>query len=261
LDYELFYAEAQALVKDLKDKTAVQTKAVGNVDKCISNGDLGALPKLYNTLREAAREREEALLKLEEHTTAFDGSEYISSGDFSAQMAECCESLEVDVQGTYPVYDMFPCRVTINAQSQDVTIDRKRVACLRPSRLVSIIKTELDKLSKASFNAQAFAKELAVAYDMAILKASKKKATPENAPVYAQDIYNVLTPMRRYKKEYTKNNFAFDIARLYAADSVVLDDGRRLKFDTVRDMNKSIRILDGFGSEQFVSTIRFVKTV
>jgi hypothetical protein len=63
--------------------------------------------------------------------------------------------------------------------------------------------------------------------------------------------------MKRYKKEYTRNNFAYDLAHLYAEESVTLDDGRTLRFDTARDARKAIRILDRYGAEQYVTTIRF----
>jgi hypothetical protein len=104
---------------------------------------------------------------------------------------------------------------------------------------------------------QQFAKELAAAYDLAIIRASKKKSCADDAPMYAQDLYDILTLMGRYKKEYTKNNFAYDIARLYTDGCVELKDGRTLRFDTVRDNKKAIRILDWHGVEQFISTIRF----
>jgi len=259
LDYEQYFSDAQAYTKELSEKTAIQLKTVKKVEKCIADGDINSLPKLFGALREAAREREVALDQLEAHTASFDGYEYMTNGDFTAQMIGCCNQLGVDVQGDFPVYEMFPCRVTINPEAQDVTIDRIHLQCLRPSKLITDIKKELDKLSKVSFNAQLFAKELAAAYDLAIIKASKKKHHAENAPMYAQDLYDLLTPMKRYKKDYTKHNFAYDLARLYAEEIITLDDGRNLRFDTARDMKKAIRILDRYGSEQLITTIRFSK--
>jgi len=257
LDYEQYYTDAQVFARELKEKTDAQTRNVKKIQKCISDGDINALPKLFAALRDAAREREDALGHLEALTEGFDVQEYMSGGDFTAQMLECCRQLGVDVQGSFPVYEMFPCRVTVNPETQDVTVDKKRWQCLRPSKLTSDIKTELDKLSKASFNTQLFVKELASAYDLAIIKSSKKKRIADDAPMYAQDLYDVLTPMKRYKKEYTKNNFAYDLSRLYAEEGITLDDGRALRFDTVRDTKKAIRILDRHGAEQFITTIRF----
>ena len=259
MDYEQFFADSQAFTKELKSKTVAQSKCITKIQKCIVDGNISSLPDLYKSLRDAAQGREDALNQLEALTEAFDGQEYMSGGDFTSQMLEYCNQLEVDVQGSFPVYEMFPCRVTINPETQDVTIDRKRKQCLRPSKLVSTIKKELDKLSKVTFNAQLFAKELAAAYDLAIIKTSKKKRISDDAPMYALDLYDVLTPMKRYKKDYTKHNFAYDLARLYAQDSVTLDDERILRFDTVRDTKKAIRILDRYGAEQFITTIRFTK--
>jgi len=257
LDYEQYYSDAQVFARELKEKTDAQSRNVKKIQKCISDGDISALPKLFTAIRDAERERGDVLGHLETLTEGFDGQEYMSCGDFTAQMLECCRQLGLDVQGSFPVYEMFPCRVTVNTETQDVTVDRRRLQCLRPSKLVSDIKTELDKLSKASFNTQLFVKELAAAYDLAIVKSSKKKSIADDAPMYVQDLYDVLTPMKRYKKEYTKHNFAYDLSRLYAEESIILDDGRLLRFDTVRDTKKAIRILDRHGAEQFITTIRF----
>ena len=257
MDYEQFLADALACAKGVKEKTDIQSRAVKNVQKCLAEGDLNALPKLFITLRDASQAREEALLRLETLTTGFNGQEYMSSGDFAEQMLECCHQLSVDVQGNFPVYEMFPCRVTINPETQDITVDRKKLQCLRPSKLVNDIKKEIDKLSKVSFNASAFAKELASAYDLAIVKTSRKKACAADAPMYLSDLYDYLTPMRRHKKEYTKHNFAFDLARLFAVNDISLDDGRSIRFDTVRDAKKAIRILDMNGNEHYITTIRF----
>jgi len=77
--------------------------------------------------------------------------------------------------------------------------------------------------------------------------------------MYALDLYEVLTPMKRYKKDYTKYNFAYDLARLYAEEGIIADNERMLRFDTARDMKKAIRILDRNGTEQFITTIRFIR--
>jgi len=259
LDYEQFYTDAQGLLKELKEKTDSQSKNVKKIQKCIADGDVAPLPKLFAALRDAAQKREDALECLQTLAENFDGQQYMSSGDFAAQMLECCSQFGVDVQGSFPVYEMFPYRVIINPEAQDVTVDRKHIQCLRPSKLVSDIKTQLDKLSDVSFNAQLFLKELAAAYDTAIIKAARKKRCPDDAPIYALDLYEVLTPMKRYKKDYTKHNFAYDLARLYAEEGITVDNERILRFDTARDMKKAIRILDRNGAEQFITTIRFVR--
>ena len=257
MDYELYFTDAQACAKELKEKASAETKTVNKIQKSISNGSINALPKLISALRDATREREDALRRLE--AMEFNGQEYMSNGDYAEQMLECCRQIGVDVHGSFPVYEMFPCRVAINPEGQEVIVNRKRLQCLRPSKLASDIKAELDRLAKASFNAQDFVKELATAYDLALAKASRKKPCADDAPAYLSDLYNYLTPMKRFKRDYTKNNFAYDLARLYAIDGLALEDGRAPRFDTARDSKKSIRILDRHGAEQHITTIRFVK--
>jgi len=256
LDYERYYEEALVYHKEIKEKTDYEARTVKKILQNVSDGDINSIPKLIAGLRESAKEREEALSRLEELTAGFDGGEYMAGGDFVAQMLEYCARSGVDTYGSFPMYEMFPCRVTINSETQDITVDRKRIQCLRPSKLVSLIKAELDRLSRVSFNAAAFAKELAAAYDLALLKKSKGKAYDTGGPCYLLDLYDYLTPMRRHKRDYTKNNYAFDLARLYATEDLKLDDGRRFRFDTVRESKKAIRILDQYNAEQYIATIR-----
>ena len=142
MDYEQFYTDAQVFIKEIKEKTDVQAKNVKKIQKCVADGDMTPLPKLFAVLRDAALKREDALERLQTLTESFDGQQYMSSGDFTAQMLECCSQFGVDVQGSFPVYEMFPYRVTINPEAQDVTVDRKHMQCLRPSKLVSDIKIQ-----------------------------------------------------------------------------------------------------------------------
>ena len=259
MDYEQYYQEALACHKGMKEKAKAQSKTLGRISKSLGDGDLDALPKMFASLRETARDHEEALISLESLTEGFNGKEYMSSGDFAVQMLECCNNLGVDVQGTFPVYEMFPCKVTINVESQEVTVDNKRLRCLRPFKLISDIKAVQESLAKVQFNAQAFAKELAAAYDLELLRKAKGKAYAPDKPCYLLDLYNILTPMRRYKKDYDKQSYAFDLARLYSSEEKTLDDKRAIRFDTARENKKAIRILDGNGMEQYITTIRFYK--
>ena len=148
---------------------------------------------------------------------------------------------------------MFPYRVKVDTENQDVYIDRKKVSCMRPLSLVNTIKAGQEKLNKASFNALSFATELAAAYDLVVLKSGKQAG----ADMYLQNIYKMMTPMSRARKEYDQQSFAFDIARLYAAEIEEIKDGRRFQFGPSRNNNKAIRILDQQGREQFLATIRF----
>ena len=159
----------------------------------------------------------------------------------------------MDVQGEFPVYEMFPYKVRLDAENQDLYLDRKKVQCMRPQSLVATIQNGQEKLNKASFNALTFAGELSDAYELAILKLKKN---PES-DIYLTSLYKFLAPMSRFRKDYDQQSFAFDLARLYISDVEETKNGRRFQFGPSRNNVKAIRILDKDGKEQYLATICF----
>jgi hypothetical protein len=174
-------------------------------------------------------------------------------------MLEYCQKLGVDAVGEGSVYEMFPYRVRIDLENLDVYVDRKKFQCFQPQSLINDIKTGQDKLLKVSFNAVNFADELADAYDLALLKQSKGKAYAPDSDCSLINLYKYLTPMKRFRKDYDRQSFAFDLARLYSSDIEGISDGRKIQFGPSRDIKKSIRILDLNGNEQFLAMVRFYK--
>ena len=183
----------------------------------------------------------------------FDTKSYFENGEFAAQMLAACEEQGVDVRGEFPVYEMFPYRVKLDTENQDIYLDRKKVQCLHPRVFVDMVRKGQEKLNKAPFNALGFASELSEAYDLALLKLKKQ---PE-ADIYLTSLYKFLAPMSRFRKDYDQQSFAFDLARLYISDVEETKNGRKFQFGPSRVGGKAIRILDRDGKEQFLATIRF----
>ena len=168
-------------------------------------------------------------------------------------MLAACEEKGGDVRGEFHVYEMFPYRVKLDAESQDVYLDRKKLQCMRPQSLVDVIQINQEKLNKVSFNAPTFANELSDAYDLAVLKQKREPGTD----IYLTSLYKFLAPMSRFRKDYSQKSFAFDLARLYISKLEETKNGRKFQFGPTRDQTKSIRILDQNGKEEFLATIRF----
>lgn len=206
-----------------------------------------------NVMAEAAAAVERALKGMQEDAAGFDAKKYFESGDFAEQMLMACEEKDVDVIGDFPVYEMFPYRIKLDAENQDVYIDRKKVQCVRPQYFVDLVKAGQEKLNKANFNAAVFAGELAEAYELALLKQKKQPGTD----IYLNNLYQLLAPMGRFRRDYDQQSFAFDIARLYASGETETKNGKKFQFGPSRNNNKAIRILDREGKEQFLATIRF----
>ena len=170
-------------------------------------------------------------------------------------MVEACQAREIDVRSLDAGnYEMFPYSVKVSADRQEITVNRKKVPTARPSWFADYIKKNQEKLNKASFNEDSFAKELADAYQTALAVSGK----PEGTAIALTTIYKYLAPTARARKEYDLMNFSYDIARLYNKHYDHLKDGSSLILGPAKKI-KPIRILDSNGREQLLATLAIFK--
>lgn len=258
MDYEQLYQQMQSLEKELKDKLSAMQRTLKNISKNSDKGDLKNLSKDLSLMIGFIKDHENLAIDYQSLTEGFDAGTYMESGDFAKQISMYCENLSVDIKGEYPVYEMFPHKVKIDSENQELYIDRKKVQCARPQYFVKTIKQSQDKLNKATFNVTAFLNELAEAYAAAIRYKEKMGGSMKSGhDVLLKDLYQFLVPMQRFRREYDIQSYAFDLARLYNSDAEFTKDGRRFEFGPSRHSSKLIRILDQDGKEQFLGTIRF----
>lgn len=253
MNYENFYEEAQPLEKALKDGVQTLQRLYKAVVKETDGGDIKALTRDLATMAQSAAALSDAIARFRDFAEGFDTKAYLESGDFAGQMLSYCEESGVNVRGEFPVYEMFPFRVKIDAENQEIYLDRRKVPCVRPKSFVETVRKGQEKLNKASFSAITFAGELSDAYDLAVLKLKKQP----KSDVYLANLYKFLAPMGRFRRDYDQQSFAFDLARLYTSGLEETKSGRRFQFGPSRNNNKAFRILDQEGKEQFLATIRF----
>lgn len=257
-DYEELLKQVLPLEKDLKDKIGNLQRLFKSLSKNLDKGDLKSWTRDIGAMHSLLQEQEALLASMQAQVDDFGIRAYVEDGDFAEQMLGYCEGLEVDVKGDFPSYEIFPFQVRVDAENLDLYLDRKRVQCLRPLTFVQLVKTKRDKMLRASFDPRTFIKELAAAYDLALLRQNQGKAQAATvADIYLKSLYNFLTPMRRFRRDYDQQSFAFDLARLYASDLHTTEDGRQFQFGPSRNINKAIRILDQDDREQYLATIRF----
>lgn len=253
MNYEDFYQDLQPQQKSVKDGLASLQRLFKTISREVEGGDVKNLVKDLEVMAQAVSGVAESVDAMKAAADGFDGKQYFESGEFAEQMLAACERKGVDVRGESPVYEMFPYRVRLDMENQDLYLDRKKVQCMRPNSFVDIVKSGQEKLNKASFNAAAFAGELADAYDMAILKLKRQP----QADIYLTSLYKLLAPMSRFRRDYDQQSFAFDLARLYISGIEETKNGRKFQFGPSRVGGKAIRILDMEGQEQYLATIRF----
>ncbi len=253
MNYEDFYQDLQPQQKNVKDGLASLQKLFKAVSRELEGGDVKNLAKDLAAMVQTVAAVSESVDAMKTAADGFDARGYFESGEYAEQMLAACAEKGVDVRGEFPVFEMFPYRVRLDVENQDVYLDRKKVQCMRPGSFVDIVKNGQEKLNKASFNAAAFATELADAYDLAVLKLGRQK----QSDIYLSNLYKFLAPMSRFRRDYDQQSFAFDLARLYISDVEETKNGRRFQFGPSRVAGKGIRILDRNGKEQFLATILF----
>ena len=169
ISYEALYAELNDAEKKMNSAVAEAKKQAAAILKATEGGDLKGLEKSLGDLAAALSAQSEKLEEIKASLSSFDKTAYISQGDFKQQILDECEKQNVDVKETGGnVLEMFPNKVTINPESQDVSVDKKKLSCLRPSALVSYVKKEQEKMGKASFNEQRFIEDVYIAYEACI---------------------------------------------------------------------------------------------
>ncbi len=256
MNYEELFAQLTPVDSQLKIVLKNIKKTDDIITKNAVSGDLKALRKNIDLLADLLTSAQDHLKNLKEIADSFDEKTYFTSGDFAGQLLACCKEKGVDVTGEFPVYEMFPYRVRIDSENQDLYMNRKKVSSVRPSSFVATVKAGQEKLSRVKFNVDTFEKDLATGYDLALLKQDKRIGTD----IYLKNIYKALVPINRLKREYDEQAFAYDLARLYSLYSEghqETKDGRKFQFGPSRDNGKAIRILDQNGNAQYLTTICF----
>ena len=251
MNYEDFYAVLNPLTKALRGACSAADKNGKRTVADAENGNLADLARVMEDVEKNIAAQQGALAALREAFDSFDNPAYFAQGDFERQMLEACEALGIDVKTLDAGnYEMFPYSVKVNAERQEITVSRKKVPTARPSWFAKYIHDNLEKLNKAGFNEESFAKELSEAYQTALAVSGK----PAGTAIPLVTIYRYLAPTSRARKEYDMMSFSFDIARLYNRHYTRLKDGSSLILGPGKK-GRPIRILDANGREQLLVTL------
>ena len=257
MNYEDFYSDLNPVLKDLLDAASSAVRQQKSIAKNIEAGNLTEVKKLIPQITEAAEKIQKRIAEIDQSVEAFDTKAYLVSGDFTRQMLDACKAAGIDVKGEKGVYEMFPYKVRIvgdEEHAEEIWINRKKHASVRPKALAETIRAGQEKLYKASFNDTAFMNELADAYDTTCLKSGVRIGAYQALT----KVYKTLTPMARARKDYDTQAFAFDLARIYekGPEAWVTRNGRKFTFGTSREPGNGIRVLSSTGAETFIINIR-----
>ncbi len=259
--YEEFLEEFKVIEKAMKDNLVKLVGLEKKLSKDIESGDFKAAEKDSSQLESVTQTYLSAKEAVNAKLSSFDYKDYFMTGVFTEEMLSALREKNLDVVGEYPSFEVFPTKIKLDAENQEVVLGKKKVSTVRPERVAIEAKALVDKLESASFNALSFAQDLENAYTLMIAKENEKANSKKftfGAYLTLLDLYKLMVPLSRSRKDYDETAFAFDIARLYIENEkggFVTKSGRVVAFSTGR--GKGIRILDANGKEQIFSTISF----
>ena len=153
MNYEKLYQDLQPQEKAAKDSLASLQKLYKAICRETDTGDIKSLARDLSAMAQAAASLSSTLDGMKESVDGFDTKAYFENGEFAEQMLASCEEKGVDIRGDFPVYEMFPYRVRLDTENQDIYLDRKKVQCMRPQSFVELFKSSQERLNKAPFNA------------------------------------------------------------------------------------------------------------
>ena len=125
MNYEDLFAQLTPVDAQLKAGLKSIKKTDDDITRNAASGDLKSLRKNIDLLNDLLAAAQNNLENLREIADSFDEKAYFNSGIFAEQLIACCKESGVDVTGDFPVYEMFPYRVRIDTDNQDIYMNRK----------------------------------------------------------------------------------------------------------------------------------------
>jgi hypothetical protein len=176
--------------------------------KAASDGDLGRIRKASEKLsQEADTAMQDAANACSAWPFNDEAEEQYLAEEYTDELLRSGDSSALKMQRHDGAVITYPLVIRVMPGQRAVMLNRKRVAALRPSRLVSKIRAIQN--SRSRLNPQAFLEALFAAYR---LIAEGERA---GAAVPLVEIFRILTLLPG--AEYTKDDFARDLLSLIAA--------------------------------------------
>lgn len=237
-------------LKKLKDSFSKLTTARRTILSGIETGDLDKVLNALTRLNELKNQEILYCNNIQAVISSFNFADYCRNGFHEDFMRACSES-GVVVSGNSPDYEVFPFLVRVIPDEKCVLINKRKVKGLKLSNIVKEIKKEHKILMDSPFGATDFLKALSNSYQQLANQKGLK-----GQPMPLTEIYDLLTPMGRWKREYPKRLFAFDIYRLIRSDQIIYN-GRRCEFGFTRYIQRAFRVVNEFGQEAYYGSLNF----
>lgn len=246
--------------RELLEKRRQASAHISRLERALREGNLEQAERAIGFLEAACGKQQETLARLKEKLPSFDVPAYLRQ-EFEAEFLSACRSQDLPVTGSFPGYEVFPFRIRVQPEKRFVEVNERVVRLLRPRVLAAYLKEQKNRLYKENFDPVRFLDALASIYDtiLSVRQATHGVKIQQGLEVSLLDVYERLTPLPAQRRQYPQNMFAFDLHRLFVADSFTASDGRRLELGAVRPRSRAVVVYDAHGRDFRFGSLRFVK--
>lgn len=223
----------------------------------IKTGSLRDLRKTIESAEQAIAALKQQFLNTKDGWN-FDSENYVASRTFIEEILEMSKSLGVKMFEQDERLYCYPFLIRILPNDLAVQIDKQKERRLRPSILVSHLKTLQNK--PVRFKPDIFLESLYLAYET-LIKSRGKDQVGKGIVVTLRDIYRLLTLLPMQTKEYSLQEFARDIYLLDRSDVTTTRKGYDVTLSGVSSGMKgttgTIRVITQEGQNKLYYGISF----
>ena len=254
----------KALAKTESDVEATLKAAVSVVNSLkkfrinIQTGNLRDLQKTITSAEQAIATLKQQFINTKEGWN-FDSENYVASRTFTDEILEMSKSLGVKMFEQDERLYCYPFLICILPNELAVQIDKQKERRLRPSTLVSHLKTLQNK--PVRFKPDIFLESLFSAYEI-LLRSRGKDHVGKGIVIPLLDIYKLLTLLPGQSKDYSRQEFARDIYLLDQSGVTATRQGFviRLPASTaIKWSSGTIRVITQEGQDKRYYGISFTK--
>jgi hypothetical protein len=186
----------------------------------------------------------------------FDGGSYVAGRAFLDEILEMSKSMGIKMFELDDRLYCYPLLLRILPNELVVQIDKRKERLLRPSALLSHLKTLQNK--PVRFKSDAFLESLYSAYEVLIKSRGKDRADQaeqagKGIVILLLEIYKLLTLMPGQAREYSRQEFARDIYLLDRSGVTATKKGAVISFSGstgLRSTSNTIRVITEEGLDK-----------
>jgi hypothetical protein len=250
---------------DAKTILKAAVSVVTAVKKHLKNtrtGNLRDLGKTFESVEQASDALGRQLIDAKEGLK-FDGENYVAGRAFIDEILEMSKSLGIKMFEQDDRLYCYPLLLRVLPNELVVQIDKRKEKLLRPSALLSHLKTLQNK--PVRFKSDAFLESLYSACEILIKSRGKDRAdradqAGKGIVIRLMDIYELLTLMPGQAREYSRQEFARDIYFLDRSGVTATKKGFVISFSGstgLKSSSKTIRVITEEGLVKIYYGISF----